>query len=157
MTLYVLCGITYILTALNIVDPLYHCCILLCLPIVCRYKINTLLQLEILTYLSHCSNCSVQLSLNVRHSLSTFRFLPDMVKIQNETKLQLSSSDDGRQKLKKNIYASYSTLGGATYFNYVRSSNKDHSRVRSAIGSIVGWNEHSKERNVIVHVYLTFY
>ena len=69
-------------------------------------------------------NCSVQLSLNVRHSLSTFRFLPDMVKIQNETKLQLSSSDDGRQKLKKNIYASYSTLGGATYFNDVRSSTK---------------------------------
>ena len=30
-----------------------------------------------------------------------------MVKIQNETKMQLSSSDDGRQKLKKNIYASY--------------------------------------------------
>ena len=47
-----------------------------------------------------------------------------MVKIQNETKLQLYSSDDGRQKLKKNIYASYSTLGGATYFNAVRSSIK---------------------------------
>ena len=58
------------------------------------------------------------------HSLSTFRFLSDMVKIQNETKLQLSSSDDGRQKLKKNIYASYSTLDGATYFNDVRSSVK---------------------------------
>ena len=53
MTLYVLCGIKYILTALNIV---YHCCILSCLPIVCRYKINTLLQLEILTYLSHCGS-----------------------------------------------------------------------------------------------------
>ena len=60
----------------------------------------------------------------MRDSLSTFRFLPDMVKIQNETKLQLSSSDDGRQKLKKNIYASYSKLGGATYFNDVRSSIK---------------------------------
>ena len=47
-----------------------------------------------------------------------------MVKIQNETKLQLSSSDDGRQKLKKKSYASYSTLGGATYFNDVRSSIK---------------------------------
>ena len=46
-----------------------------------------------------------------------------MVKIQNATKLQLSSSDDGRQKLKKNIYALYTTLGGATYFN-VRSSIK---------------------------------
>ena len=33
----------------------------------------------------------------------------------------LSSSDDGRNKL-KNIYVSYSTLGGATYFNAVRSS-----------------------------------
>ena len=30
---------------------------------------------------------------------------------------------DGRQKL-NNIYASYSTLGGATYFNAVRSSIK---------------------------------
>ena len=40
------------------------------------------------------------------------------------TKLQLSGSDDGRQKLKKNIYASYSMLGGATYFNAVRSSIK---------------------------------
>ena len=47
-----------------------------------------------------------------------------MVKIQNETKLHLSSSDDGRQKLNINIYASYSTLGGATYFNDVRSSIK---------------------------------
>ena len=35
---------------------IYHCCILSCLPIVCRYKINTLLQLEILTYFSHCSS-----------------------------------------------------------------------------------------------------
>ena len=56
---YALCGITYILTALNIV---YHCCILSCLPIVCRYKINTLLQLEILTYLSHCSSNIINFS-----------------------------------------------------------------------------------------------
>ena len=60
----------------------------------------------------------------MRLSVSTFRFLPDMVKIQNETQLQLSSSDDGRQKLKKNIYALYSTLGGATYISDVRSSIK---------------------------------
>ena len=63
----------------------------------------------------------------MRHSLSTFRFMPDMIKIQNGTvclltKLQLSSSDDGCQKL-KNIYASHSTLGGAIYFNAAAVDN----------------------------------
>ena len=33
--------------------------------------------------LNEQEHCSVQLSLNMRHSLSTFRFLPGMIKIQN--------------------------------------------------------------------------
>ena len=82
-----------------------------------------------------------------------------MVKIQNETKLQLSSSDDGRQKLKKNIYASYSTLGGATYFNDVRSSIKIFQIQESAGAQAAQSSDGTKIQNkdIIFHVYLTIY
>ena len=47
-------------------------CILSCLPIACRYKINILLQREILIYLSHfISNLLSNLMLNVPLKLST--------------------------------------------------------------------------------------
>ena len=78
---------------------------------------------------ARCSLVTSPRALTMRHSLLTFRLLPDML-----TKLQLSSSDEGRQKL-QNIYASYSTLGGATYFNAIRSSIKQESGAQAAQSS----------------------